>query len=224
MKMLLAVSTAVAAGVLAVPATANATAKLPVCRASFTGHPENSSPPWATDTFTRTTKFHKNDDGTYKVHITDRGHFTTIPGTKSDSGDTIANKVTGVFTGSGDYTVTSATGPTCVTGESYTATHDARTSDWPKHYFGDSATTTGIDPWSWLYRTCREYMVEDSVKGTVGHIAGKPCKAKPTPTPTDSTPEPSPSDSTPAPSDTTTTPPTSAPAPTPVKSDLPVTG
>jgi hypothetical protein len=221
MKILLA-GTIAAAAVLT-PATAYAhTSSSTVCHATFSQHPENSSPPWANDTFTRTTKFHDNHDDTWKVHITDRGHFTTIPGTKSDSGDTIQNEVTGVFTGSGDYTVTSASGPTCVSGESYTGTGDPATSDWPKHYFGDTATTTGIDPWRWLYKTCREYMIEDSVKGTVGNIAGKACHTKPTPTPTTGSPTPSPTGSTPG--DGGTTPPGEAPVPTPVPSDLPVAG
>lgn len=219
-KLLLACAIGVAT--VAVPTTAYArTGASTTCKASFTAHPENSSPPWALDTFTRTTRIKPAGDGKWAVHIVDRGHFTTIPGVKSDSGDTIQNKVTGTFRGSGDYTVTSTTGPACVSGESYNGTNDPATSDWPKHYFAAGATTTGIDPWSWLYRTCREYMVEDSVKGTVGHIAGKACKTKPSPTPT-----PTETSSTPSPTDNPGggSEPGEAPKPTPVKSDLPVTG
>jgi hypothetical protein len=227
MKKLLAVSTAAALGVLAVPAVAYAySGKLPTCTATFTGHPENSSPPWATDDFERTTTFAPGaTDGTYTVHIHDVGHFTTIPGTKSDSGDTIANEVTGSFSGKGDYTVTSATGPHCLTGsESYNGTGDPATSDWPLHYFDKGATTTGIDPWRWVYKTYCERMAEDSQYGKVqGSISGKDCPT-PTPTPTTDSPEPSPSDSSPAPSPSDTTPASEAPTPTPVKSNLSVTG
>jgi hypothetical protein len=226
MKKLLAVSTAVAASVLAMPAVTYAySGKLPTCTASFSGHPENSSPPWALDTFTRTTTFAPGaTDGTYKVHIRDAGHFTTIPGTKSDSGDTIQDKVTGTFSGYGDYTVTATGSPHCVSGESYSGTGDPSTGQWPVHYFPAGATTTGIDPWRWVYRTYCERMVEDSQYGKVqGSISGKDCP-KPTPTPTDSAPEPSPSDSTPVPSPSDTTPSSQAPVPTPVKSNLPVTG
>jgi hypothetical protein len=219
-KRLLAGAGGVAIVALAVPTAASAhTSGVTKCTASFTAHPENANPVWANDTFTRTTRFHDNHDGTWKVHIADHGHFTTVPGTKSDSGDTIQHEVTGSFTGSGDYTVTSASGPTCVANESYSGSEGPSTGIWPKHYFGDGATATGIDPWSWLYRTCREYMLEDSVKGTVGHITGKRCgKPTPTPTPTDTgtvTPTPTPSES---------TPPGEAPVPTPVNTDLPVTG
>jgi hypothetical protein len=41
----------------------------------------------------------------------------------------------------------------------------------PVHYF-TAATTSGIDPWHWDYRTCREHRSEDSVAGTTGHLAG----------------------------------------------------
>jgi hypothetical protein len=225
MRTFLAVSTAAAVGVLAAPAVAYAhTGGTTPCHAKFTDHPENSSPPWALDTYTRVTSFRDNHDGTWKAHIRDFGHFTTIPGTKSDSGDTIANKVTGTLTGSGDYTVTSKSGPHCPSGEHYTGAGGQSTGQWPVHYFGEGATTGGIDPWRWLYKTCREYMVEDSVKGTVGSIAGKPCRARRTPTPTPTTPTPTETSPAPIPTPTGTTPPGEAPVPTPVHSDLPVAG
>lgn len=232
MNRILAASTA-ALGILTMPAVAYAYTggKLPTCTATFTNHPENSSPPWALDDFTRTTTFAPGaTDGTWSVHIRDRGHFTTVPGTKSDSGDVIQNKVIGDFHGSGDYTVTSTTRPHCVPSEHYDGTADPSIGQWPLHYFASDATMTGIDPWRWDYRTYCEHMVEDSQYAQVqGHITGKDCPEPtqsptptPTPTPTDSTPEPSPSDTTP--SDGDTSPPASdAPTPTPVKSNLPVT-
>ncbi|MEV0408254.1 hypothetical protein [Actinoallomurus sp. NPDC050550] len=233
MRRLLAVSTAVAAGAFAVPAVAYAytSGKLPTCTATFTNHPENSSPPWALDAFTRTTTFAPGStDGTWTVHIRDAGHFTTVPGTKSDSGDTIVNKVKGRFNGSGDYTVTSTTAPHCVDGEQYDGTADPSTGQWPLHYFDKAATTTGINPWRWVYRTYCERMVEDSQYAHVqGSIAGKDCPQPtptPTPTPTADSPEPSPSDSDPepSPSDTTSSPASEAPAASPVTKQPKFTG
>jgi hypothetical protein len=220
MNKILAIPAAAALGVLAVPAVAYAHGTgATVCHAAFTAHPENASPPWANDTFVRITTIRAAGEGTWKAHITDLGHFTTIPGTKSDSGDTIQNEVTGVFAGHGDYTVTAAGKPHCITGEHYSGSGGPTTGQWPVHYFTD-ATTSGIDPWHWDYRTCREHMSEDSKAGTQGHLAGLKCRPhhpKPTPTPTTTdtgTPTPTPTTSTPG----------EAPVPTPVNSDLPVTG
>lgn len=217
MKTLLAGSVA-AAAVFAIPAAMLATGHadtLPMkCTATFTGHPENSNPVWALDDFTRTTTFKALPKDKWAVHIHDAGHFTTIPGTKSDSGDVVKNKVTGTFQGGGDYTVTSKTPPKCILTESYTGTGGPSTGKWPAHYFGETATSTGIDPWHWDYATACEKMSEDSVTHTSGHMAGKTCPSpSPSPRPTPSSPSPEPSESTPA-----------APAPTPVESDLPVTG
>jgi hypothetical protein len=221
MNKFLAVPAAAALGVLAVPAVAYAhTSGATICRASFTAHPENASPSWANDTFVRITTIRAASEGTWKAHITDLGHFTTIPGTKSDSGDTIQNAVTGLFAGRGDYTVTSAAKPHCVPGEHYSGSGGPTTGQWPVHYFTD-ATTSGIDPWHWDYRTCREHMSEDSVAGTTGHLAGLKCRPhppKPTPTPTTT------DTGTPSPTPSTSTSPGEAPVPTPVNSDLPVTG
>ncbi|GAA0326980.1 hypothetical protein NE235_09145 [Actinoallomurus spadix] len=211
MKKLLA-ATAVSAAVAAVPAVAYAGdgGKLPTCTATFVDHPENASPAWALDDFTRTTTFAPGDtDGTWKVHIHDEGHFTTIPGTTSDSGDPIQLKVTGSFDGDGDYTVTSTTGPQCGDAEQYTGTGAPATAKWPLHYFpaDADATTSDIDPWRWVYQTYCEKMVEDSRYAKVdGHLTGKDCPT-PTPTPTDSAPEPDPSSSAdPEPSASETTP------------------
>jgi hypothetical protein len=181
--------------VLAIPTAASATTgpKPVVCKATFSHHPENSSPVWAYDTFTRITLLTPAGAGTWKAHIADIGHFTTVPGAKSDSGDVIQNKVTGVFAGSGDYTVTSPNGPRCFPSESYDGTGDPPTAAWPKHYFGGSSTTTGIDPWHWEYRTCREHMSEDSKAGTQGHMSGLKCLPKPSGSPTPSTTPTSPS-------------------------------
>jgi hypothetical protein len=112
MKKLLAVSTAVAAGVLTAPAAAYAdTGEAMVCRASFNGHPESGAG-WAVDTFTRTTTIRAAGKG-WKVHIVDNGTFTTVPGKPSDGDNAvpIENEVTGSLHGRGDYTVTGTRHP-----------------------------------------------------------------------------------------------------------------
>jgi hypothetical protein len=217
---------AVGFGLLAVPVAASAhTGSTVTCRATLSGHPENASPVWAYDTFVRVTKLTPAGEGTWKAHITDLGHFTTVPGATSDSGDTIAHKVTGVFTGRGDYTVTSASRPHCIGGEHYTGSAGPTTGQWPVHYFAQGAITTGIDPWHWDYRTCREHMSEDSVAGTSGHMAGLACRIyhrRPTHTPSAPATHTPPASPTPTPGGTSA--PGEAPMPTPVNSDLPVTG
>ncbi|MCO5993621.1 hypothetical protein [Actinoallomurus rhizosphaericola] len=238
MKKLFA-ATAVSVAVAAVPAVAYARdgGKLPTCTATFVDHPENAPSAWALDDFTRTTTFAPGDtDGTWKVHIHDEGHFTTIPGTTSDSGDPIQLKVTGSLDGDGDYTVTSTAGPKCVDAEQYKGTDGPKTAQWPLHYFtaDADAKTSDIDPWRWVYQTYCEKMVEDSRYAKVdGHLTGKDCPTPtPTPTPTDTTPEPDPSSADPEPSasettptdETTASPATEAPAASPVKKQPHFTG
>lgn len=226
MKKIATLALAIGAGLLAVPVAASAhTSSTVTCRATLAGHPENASPVWAYDSFVRVTKLTSVGEGTWKAHIVDVGRFTTVPGAKSDSGDTIAHKVTGIFAGRGDYTVTATSTPHCIGGEHYTGNAGPTTGQWPVHYFAQGAATTGIDPWHWDYRTCREHMSEDSVSGTSGHMAGLACRIyhrrHPKPTPT----TPTPTDSgTPSPTPTEPTSPGEAPVPTPVNSDLPVTG
>ena len=216
MKKLLAVSTAVAAGVLTAPAAAYAhTGEAMVCRASFNGHPESGAG-WAVDTFTRTTTIRAAGKG-WKVHIVDNGTFTTVPGKPSDGDNAvpIENEVTGSLHGRGDYTVTGTGTPHCPGTDAYTGASGPSTGEWPLHFWAaDTVRTPGINPYHWRYNTPCEHMTEDSRFSKVdGNIVGKLCHSKPTPTPT--TPTPSPTDS---------TPPGEAPAPTPVPSDLPVTG
>ena len=224
--MKIAITAALGLAFLAAPAAASAHAgSTVVCKASFTAHPENATPVWAYDTFTRVTTITPAGEGTWKAHIADLGHFTTVPGAKSDSGDTIAHKVTGVFSGHGDYTVTATSTPHCIGGEHYTGSGGPSTGAWPLHYFAQGSTTTGIDPWHWDYRTCREHLSEDSKVGTQGHMAGLGCQWHQRPSATPSAPTPTPTASgTPTPAPSGTTAPGEAPAPTPVNSDLPVTG
>lgn len=225
MRKILAI-TAAAGAMACVPAVAYAASTEAVtCRATFSGHPENSSPPWAYDNFTRKTAITPGDaPGTWTAHIADNGHFTTVVGATSDNGDKIVRHTTGKFSGSGDYTITSTAQPKCIKGESYGGSDGPSTSQWPGHYFGDSPTVVLVK-WHWDYVTRCEQMHEDSVTGTTGHMTGaRDCTTPtptPTPTPSDSAPEPSDS---PEPSASATTPAGEAPAPTPVKTDLPVTG
>jgi hypothetical protein len=218
-KKIVATAIAAGAGLLAVPAVASAhtTGGPLTCKVSFVHHPENASPVWAYDDFTRFTKFTPNSAKTvWKVSFFDVGKFTTVPGTSSDSGDAIHAKVTGKFAGKGSFTVHSASAPVCAPGTNST------TSDWARHFFTGDVTVT-LDTWHWDYRTCREHLAEDSVTGTTGHMAGLPCWVhRPHPKPTKTTPVPAPSQTVPAP--TQTVPAGEAPVPTPVTSDLAVTG
>lgn len=224
MRKILAISAA--AGLMAaVPAVAYAAStKAIACRATFSGHPENSTPPWAYDNFHRkTTLTPGSAPGTWTAHIVDKGSFTTVVGTTSDSGDEIVRHTTGKFSGTGDYTFTSTAQPKCIKREGYGGSNGPSTSQWPSHYFTDSPTVTLVK-WHWDYVTKCETMSEDSVTGTTGHMTGRRNCTTPTPTPTPTptatdTPTPSPS-----PTATSTTPPGEAPAPTPVKTNLPVTG
>jgi hypothetical protein len=232
MRRLLAVSTAVAAGALTLPAVAYADTSVAAiqCHATFSQHPESGAG-WALDTFARATTITQLPEGKWSVHIKDSGRFTSVPGKPSDGDNSvlIANKVTGRLHGSGSYTVLSEKSPSCSPAEHYNGTNAPTTGQWPLHYFaGGGASTSGIDPWHWDYRTRCEHMVEDSGAGTTGNITGKVCPT-PTPTPTPSetatqTPTPEPTGSTPVPSPSDSTPPGEAPAPTPVKGDLAVTG
>lgn len=212
------------AGVLTVaPAVAAQTKTLPIkCTATLTNHPENSSPAWAMDNFTRTTVFRHADKrgNIWTATMKDRGHFITTPNAKSDSGDTIKTEVTGRFTGQGIFTVTSDAAPKCTDPKVYDGSAPP-TSTWVDHYFTGEFSDSGITEWDWVYQTCRERMVETPT-GVTGHMSGLPCHHK-SPSPT---PSPTKSD-TPTPSPTPTTQPTTpgqAPAPSPVKTDLPVTG
>jgi hypothetical protein len=210
----------VAAAAVLTPATAYAhTSSATVCRASFTSHPESGAG-WAVDTFTRTTTIKPAGKG-WRVHIDDRGTFTSVVGKPSDGDNSVPidNAVTGKLRGRGDYTVTGTdTAPSCPATDSYSGATGPSTGDWPKHFWAGDVQVSGINPWHWDYRTRCEHMVEDSRFSKVdGNIVGKVCHTKPTPTPTSTT-------SSPTPSPTDSTPPGEAPAPTPVKSDLPVTG
>lgn len=194
---------------------ASAHVKAVVCTATLTNHPENATPVWAYDTFTRTTVLHYAGNGMWRAHIEDAGRFTTVTGVPSDSGDLIQHKVTGAFTGSGDYLVKADAKPACTpTPERYFGPAGPMTGQWPVHYFGQ-ATTEGITNWQWVYKTCREWMIETE-RGVSGHLAGLStwrCKPHrhPVPTPSGtSTPTPTPTASSPTPS-------TSPPAPTPTE-------
>lgn len=197
--------TVAATAVSALPASAHTTDL--ICKATLTNHPENSSPVWAYDTFTRTTRFHHNQDGTWSATLRDFGAFTTVAGVNSDSGDMIQHKVTGGFVGYASFSkIESQVAPKCATGETWPGAGAPSTSTWAAHYFTGDVAVTLNDDWVWIYKTCREQMNE-TAKGVTGHIAGLWCRVrhpKPTPSPTHSespSPTPSPTDTTQPPGD-----------------------
>lgn len=169
----------VAVGALAIPASAHAVGtlsyspKIYTCKASITAHPENSSPAWAIDSFTRTTKIRYATGGNWAVRIHDSGTFTTVKGVKSDSGDLITNKVTGHFSGVGDFTAKSKYGHlTCDQAtEHFSGTKVPSTSTWVLHLLPKGATTPGITNWEWTYSTGCQWMIETE-KGVSGHMSG----------------------------------------------------
>lgn len=203
-KTIAAVGLATAAtAVSALPASAHTNTV--VCKATLTAHPENSSPVWAYDTFTRTTTFHHAHNGTWSATFRDFGTFTTVPGVNSDSGDLIQHKVTGGFVGYGSFAkIESQVAPKCAAGETWPGAGAPSTTTWIAHYFAGDVAVTLNDDWVWIYRTCREHMTE-TAKGVTGHIAGLWCRKprhhhpKPTPTPTKSeSPTPTPTVTVPA--------------------------
>jgi hypothetical protein len=160
--------------------------------------PDDGCPPWARDTFTRTTTIFEKKDGTYKVSIADVGTFVTQPGAASpdDPGIVIANKVRGSIEGVGWFHVTGELRPL---GEgrllppdgkelnfgSYACKADVpaekTTGKWALRFFKDGAQSSGIQNWKWKYTThCGDKVSEKRVEsfrkdGTHGNITGKLC-------------------------------------------------
>lgn len=179
-------------GVLAAPSAAQATAAV-VSTATITNAPDDGCPsPWARDSYTRTTTITPAGEGTYTVAIADQGTFTTSAGAPSPGspGTKIRAKVTGTLTGSGQFTVTGQllgenalaelNGKTyqrgmypnkCALPESKT------TAAWPLQFFEPEATTSGINPWKWQYKTACETRTESSTAGADGNIVGRTCAA-----------------------------------------------
>ncbi|KAB8186845.1 hypothetical protein FH608_045975 [Nonomuraea phyllanthi] len=153
--------------------------------------------PWAWDllrrsvTITKTIEGANNAPDTYRVVLSDSGAFTTIKGAKSpQAGVTISRAVTGSFSGSYTFTVTSTSAPSaagvdnsydygCSIGGS--CTKPAETSAWPKLYFNDpQAEVTPNHDWQWTYRTCAETWrnADPAVGGNSGDITGAHCDAQ----------------------------------------------
>jgi hypothetical protein len=239
-------------GALALAGTAHATGS----GGSGGGHvthiissPDDGCPVWARDTFDRTTKIEKMSEGVYKVTITDSGAFVTQAGahTPGDASLTFATSFSGTLHGTGHYTVTGTPKtptqvealPTTLNNSAYACKADVpgdrTTGNWPKRYFADGATVTGIEGWVWKYDTWCEHRVE-TPSGAHGNIT-KAC-VQPSHSHETKSPCPSGSVTSPAASPTTTAPqspytspvgtgtPTAHTSTTPVAStgSLPVTG
>jgi hypothetical protein len=205
--------------------------------------PDDGCPPWARDTFTRTTTVVNGaTEGTYTVTIVDDGTFTTQDGAKTpgDASLTITGDVTGHLHGTGYYTVT-GTPLTPSQVQALTTTLDnssdackadvspeKTTSAWAKRYFGEGATSTGILGWTWTYSTACEFRTENE-QGATGNILGKTCPASSAPpttvVPTCTYVSPTPTSTYTSPTPTTTVTPTStyvSPAATPTVTVTPI--
>ena len=160
--------------------------------AKITNDPDsgNHTLDWATDNFTRTTDIINNCNNSYTVNVHDTGTFTTVPGGQSPrQGLPLPlTPITGTFTGSTNYAVTSRVAPS---NPSIAAIDGSpHTSAWWSRFFTNSDESHGTEQaWSWTYKTCSEKWVDaDSSNGgadaTDGDITGKECKVVPPPTTT----------------------------------------
>lgn len=198
-----------ATGAMALPAQADTADATVTSTATIKNSPDDGTPPWARDSFTRTTTITKNDDGSYKVHVDDKGTFKTAKSTLSPNDPTVRIKrsVKGDLSGTADFTVTDGKlkgpkqlakldGQVLRNGRALVKT-DVKprrsTSTWPKRYFkANPAATVTLDAWHWEYTTpCGESYTQDKNAAAEGNIVGKTCKPEPTdtgspsPTPTD---------------------------------------
>jgi LPXTG-motif cell wall-anchored protein len=163
--------------------------------ATIKSTPDDGCPTWARSTFTRTTTIAVVEGGKYKVTIKDEGTFVTQVAAKSPAGAVdIAAAVTGTIVGSGEFTVAGvplgaealdALDGRTFDNSAYPCKADVpaerTTGKWPLQFFAEGAETSGIDPWTWVYKTGCEERTESSTAQAVGDITGKKC---PEPTPT----------------------------------------
>lgn len=159
-KTIIALAAAVGA-LLAAPAYATT----PSTTVHVVSSPDDGTPPWARDTFDRTTTVDTTGTG-FKVSFTDDGTFRTPAG------------LTGHLHGEGSFVVTGGTKKTSglphgTIDRSSVAVKDSFTGDWWKQ-FVDGGTTPGIVDWKWTYKTSCETRVETPA-GAVGDYPSKTC-------------------------------------------------
>lgn len=130
--------------------------------------PDDGTPPWARDTFDRSTKIVQLEDG-YKVTFVDTGTFKTPDG------------LVGQLKGEGTFYVTGGTRKTnggYVDGQtidrSDVAVKDSFTTNWWKNFFDGEATSGGIKDWKWTYWTECEKRTETE-NGVEGDYPTKTC-------------------------------------------------
>lgn len=168
---------------------------------AVTSTPDDGTPPWARDTFTRTTDITRVDANTYRLAVTDAGTFTSPAGvTSPNSTATLAHAIpSGGFTGSFSFVVTgalksaaqlAAVTPTfdygSVTDKNNPDPALPTTGGWYKQYFADPTTTQGLYGWTWTYTTACESMTETEA-GVTGNILGLTCTTPTAPTVTQPT-------------------------------------
>lgn len=138
--------------------------------------PDDGTPPWARDTFTRTTSFAPIEGG-FSVTIWDNGSFKTEDG------------VVGKLDGTGTWKITGGTAKTPslpgTINRSSVAVKDSFTGNWWKNFVegGEVKSFT----WEWKYKSeCwkasyRQTRTESSANGVSGAYPSKVCPPKPTP-------------------------------------------
>lgn len=157
--------------------------------ATIKSAPDDGTPPWARDSFTRSTVIRPNGDGTYDATVTDDGTFVTgKAGTAAPTGGTITRRVRGHLHGSMSFTVSGDLLPASrlakLNGRSMGYAQYAtkaeipaskRTGTWPARYFKPGAAVH-LDAWHWAYATGCETYEQDSSGAVSSNITGKVCE------------------------------------------------
>lgn len=159
-----------------------------VVTAQIVSTPDNDCPPWARDTFTRTTTITKEDDlehklySKYSIRLDDSGTFLAESG------------IEGTIDGYVEYLVYGNLKPDQVedlSGKDYDysglackgdASELPKTSEWALQYFGDKAYAKPITDWKYVYETPCQTHVEKSGSEAVGAETFKFCVTPDEPT------------------------------------------
>jgi hypothetical protein len=136
---------------------------------------------WARDSFKRVATIHHLQGNQYSVVIADSGSFKTVKGEETpgdkDGAAKVSRELSGTFMGGGTYTVKGNLKNDDKLRKLPSAFDDSdgkkiETGDWAKQFFGPKANSSGIEKWTWTYRTADEQMDQDE-SGITGNITGK---------------------------------------------------
>lgn len=179
-----------AAGFVAAPAQAADVQSVTTTVKNHADDGHGSPSHWADDTWTRKSTITPGDtDGTYTVHLTGTGSFTTVKdaGAPNGSGTTVGAAVTGDFAEDLTATVTgtpkSAAQLARIDGNTYDDANGVTytTTEWIKHLFTSASTPTiGNETYRYEYtRPCESWVdADDNNDGQAedaGNITGKDC-------------------------------------------------